>query len=196
MLQQAGRMCIVSSIPGDVVQAVLVTDWFTYILLLNFPAAPGSFYCSADWLCQCLCTHTHKHTQANKTGVKYKWHHCLAVSPSGNSERLILLFSKRWRWCQIANQLSKKKMSWLALIILQPHLTVTPRHSLTCWLSLCSKSRVYTAYVFRWGFESLTLSPSLSPPELLCYLWRSGTWVDVCSQINLNPVAFETPSDH
>lgn len=65
MLHQAGCMCIVSSIPGDLLQAgaVLVIDWFTYILLPNFPAAPGSCCCCcclADWFCSCSCT-TRKH---------------------------------------------------------------------------------------------------------------------------------------
>lgn len=93
MLHQAGRMCIVSSVPGDLLQAggVLVIDWFTYILLPNFPTAPGSHYCLADWLCSCLCApHTSvnapAHTLLNKAGVKYKWHLCQYASHAGNSE--------------------------------------------------------------------------------------------------------------
>lgn len=68
MLHQAGRMCIVSSVPGDLLQAggVLVIDWFTYILLPNFPAAPGRHYCLADWLCSCLCApHKRKCSRAH-----------------------------------------------------------------------------------------------------------------------------------
>lgn len=86
--------------------------------------------------------------------------------------------------------MSCKNIAWLGLIILQQHLFIEQLRHLSqipaCWLLPCNKHTVCV----------LELSSSFSPPSLslavlLCYIWSPCTWGDVCSQINLSPVAFE-----